>query len=293
MNKYSHSQDRKSPIAFESSSRGSRTSYHTKNAFASCISFVSIAIAIVILSATSLAPAQALTMNWTDWTSFSGSATGAGSFTGFGTITTPSTVLNVTYNNPAGIAFYQTGTAANTDYWTNSSRIRDASRSPYTGAVVSNIPTGKDMIALKYAGVQSLTFSQTVANPVFSYISLNGNGYAFDRDFTILSFGDGSVRDAGYWGAGTSSKLIVDIGGGVLEYRLIGTGEPHGTIQFLGSFDTVSWRSLSAENWNGFTVGVQGTALEVFAPEPGVNALLASMTIVGAGFFSRRRLRRK
>lgn len=272
---------------------GNRSSYRTKNVFASCASFITTTIAVATLSALSLAPAQGLTMNWTDWTSFTGSANGAGAFTGFGTITTPSTVLNVTYNNPAGIAFYQTGTGGNTDYWTNSSRIRDASRSPYTGAIVSNIPTGKDMIALKYAGLQNLTFSQTVANPVFSYISLNGNGYAFSRDFTILSFGDGTVRDAGYWGAGTSSKQIVDIGGGVLEYRLVGTGEPHGTIQFLGSFDTVSWRSLSAENWNGFTVGVQGTAVEVFAPEPGANALIASMTIVGAGFLSRRRFRRK
>ncbi len=293
MNNYSYGQVGKSRLAFESPLRGCRFSSLTKNAFASCISFLSKVIAIAALSAISLAPAQALTMNWTDWTSFSGSATGAGAFTGFGTITTPSTVLSVTYNNPAGIAFYQTGTGGNTDYWTNSSRIRNAARSPYTGAVVSNIPTGTDMIALKYAGLQSLAFSQTVANPVLSYISLNGNGYAFDRDFTILSFGDGTVRDAGYWGPGTSSKQIVDIGGGVLEYRLIGTGEPHGTIQFLGSFDTVSWRSLSAENWNGFTVGVQGTAADVFAPEPGVNALLASMTIVGAGCFSRRRLRRK
>ena len=293
LNNYSHGQVGKSPLAFESPIHGYRSLYLIKNALASCLSFISTAIAIASLSAMSLAPARALTMNWTDWTSFTGSATGAGAFTGLGTITTPSTVLNVTYNNPAGIAFYQTGTVGDTDYWANSSRVRNAARSPYTGAIVSNIPTGKDMIALKYAGSQSLTFSKTVANPVFSYISLNGNGYAFDRDFAILSFGDGTVRDAGYWGPGTSSKQIVDIGGGVLEYRLVGTLEPHGTIQFLGSFDTVSWRSLSNENWNGFTVGVQGTAAEVFAPEPGVNALIASMTVVGAGFFSRRRLRRK
>ena len=264
-----------------------------KKTFARSASFLATALAIASFSAMTLAPANASTIYWADWVSFTGSATGGGAFTGSGSITTPTTTLSVTYNNPQGIAFYQTGTASNTDYWTNSSRVRDPLRSPYTSATVSNIPTGKDLIALKYAGQQSLTFSQSVANPVFSYVSLNGNGYAFDRDFTILSFGDGTVRDAGYWGPGTSSKQVVDIGGGVLEYRLIGTGEPHGTIQFLGSFNSVSWRSLSAENWNGFTVGVQGTSQEVFAPEPGVNALLTCMTLVGGGVFAKRRFRRK
>ena len=47
-----------------------------------------------------------------------------------------------------------------------------------------------------------------------------------------------------------------------------GTGEPHGTLRFTGTFDTVSWRSLSNEGWNGFTVGVQETAVAFCVANP-------------------------
>ena len=137
---------------------------------------------------------------------------------------------------------------------------------------------------------------------MFSYISLNANGYAFDQDFDILSFGDGTDNDIGFWGAGTSSKDIVDLGGGNFEYRLVGTGEPHGTIRFKGTFNAVSWRSLSNEFWNGFTVGIQGTAIQVCdidpttpgcrqnVPEPAMWALL-SLGAFGIGYQRKQRER--
>ena len=122
--------------------------------------------------------------------------------------------------------------------------------------------------ALQYAGTQSLVFSQAIANPVFAFVSLNGNGYGFDQDFDILSFGDASDGNAcGYWGCGTSYKNIVTVNGKT-EYQLLGTGEPHGTLRFTGTFDTVSWRSLSNEGWNGFTVGVQETAVAFCVANP-------------------------
>jgi hypothetical protein len=102
-----------------------------------------------------------------------------------------------------------------------------------------------------------------------------------NHDFHILSVGNGSATDkCGHWGCGTVSKNIVSVGGGT-EYQLIGTGEPHGTIQFLGAFDTLTWRSLTPEYWNGITVGVQGPAVEVFpdatpVPEPATLLLLGS-----------------
>jgi hypothetical protein len=246
-------------------------------------------LAVVCLAALTLSrtPVQADPVFWTDWLT----STPAGGFTATGTITTGTSTVGVTYNNPQGIAFYQTGGGTDTDYWTNSAHVRDPARSPYTSTLVDNIPTGTDMIALKFAGSQSLTFSQAIANPVFSYVSLNGNGYAFNQDFDILSFGDGSVRDAGYWGVGTSFKNVVDLGGGNFEYQLLGTGEPHGTIRFKGSFSTVDWRSLSSENWNGFTVGVAGTSAEVFTPEPGAVALFFGAGVAGMGLLKRRRRR--
>ncbi len=240
-----------------------------------------------ILTAIALAIAShaacAAPVFWTDWTT---SSTIGVNFTGNGTITTGTSTVQVTYNNPQGIGFYQP--SGGIDYWTNGlfSTTRNPATSPYTSTLVDNIPTGTDIIALSSAGNQTLQFSQAVANPVFSYVSLNGNGYAFNQDFDILSFGNGSPNDdCGYWGCGTSSKSIVDLGGGNFEYQLLGTGEPHGTIRFKGAFDTVSWRSLSSENWNGFTVGVQGTAAEVFpsVPEPATLALMG-LGLAGLGF---------
>jgi hypothetical protein len=219
--------------------------------------------------------ANAAPVYWTDWT------TGSfiNGFTGQGVITTGTSTVNVTYSNLNGIGFYQP--SGGIDYWVNSAGIRDAATSPYTSALVDNIPTGTDIIALRYAGTQTLTFSEMIANPVFSYVSLNGNGngYGFlNQDFDILSYNDPATGNScAYWGCGTSYKNVVDLGGGNFEYQLLGTGEPHGTIRFKGAFDTVVWKSLSNEYWNGFTVGVQGTAAEVFdVPEPSSMIQLAS-----------------
>ena len=199
---------------------------------------------------------------WTDWVS--SSATNG--FTALGTITTSTSTVDVTYNNPQGISFIQTS-PGQTDYWTPRA---DPSVSPYTSALVDNIPTGTDIVALNQAGSQTLTFSQAIANPVFAYVSLNGNGYSFlDQDFEILSQGGVGGIECGFWGCGSVSRVVVDLGNGHTEYRLIGSGEPHGVIRFAGTFSSLTWNSLNNENWNGFTVGVQGLAVDVFPPEPG------------------------
>lgn len=217
--------------------------------------------------------ASAAPIYWTDWT---GDNMATAGFQGQGTITTPTSTVTVTYTNPLGIGFYQTSGGG--DYWQNG----DATTSPYTSAAVDNRPTGTDIIALQYKGSQTLHFSQAIANPVFGFVSLNGNGYAFDQDFEILSLGGVDGKACGYWGCGGASKAIVDLGGGNFEYQLnsngIGGTEPHGTLRFTGAFDTVTWRSSTNEYWNGFTVGVQGTAVEVFptVPVPAAAWLLGS-----------------
>lgn len=244
------------------------------------------ALAFSLLLVGSVASAEPF--YWTDWES----AVYGGGFTATGTINTSGSSIGVTYFNPNGIAFANINGGA--DYWAHGpggSGGRDDSISPYTSSLVDNSPTGTDIIALQYAGNQTLTFSEAIANPVFSFVSLNLNGYAFDQDFEILSAGGADGNACGYWGCGTSTKTVVDLGGGNYEYWLIGTGEPHGTLRFSGTFDELNWRSLSNEYWNGFTVGIQGSAIEVIedcatnpgmegcenipsVPEPGIAFLL-------------------
>jgi hypothetical protein len=60
-------------------------------------------------------------------------------------------------------------------------------------------------------------------------------------------------------------------------------------LRCTGAFDTLTWRSSTNEFWNGFTVGVQGTAVDILpcdvdptlprrqsaVPDPGILALFA------------------
>lgn len=188
---------------------------------------------ITILASSALAQVA-----WTDWTTIN-AGVGVDGF-----IDVDGTIVNVTYTGEYSFAQVSGGT----NYW-----VPDA----YTNATVPNAPPTPDIIALHFATAKTLTFSQPVTNPIFAVVSLNGNGYQFDRDFDIAGFGPG------FWGNGTLTKQITDHGGGVITYDLIGSGEPHGTIQFIGTFSTLNWTSLSNENWNGFTIGVENLAAAV------------------------------
>jgi hypothetical protein len=230
----------------------------------------SLTAAAVASSALASFSAGAVPFFWTDW--MTSSVPSGGGFEAQGTITTPTASVGVTYTHPIGIGFYQTGAGAETDWWTNNvpGRPRLPATSPYTSATVDNIPTGTDMIALSRMGTQTLRFSEAIANPVFAFVSLNRNGYAFlNQDFDILSIGGEGGNDCGWWGCGGVTKVVVDLGGGNFEYQLNDNGissdgtEPHGVIRFKGVFDELTWVSATDEFWNGFTVGVQGTAVEV------------------------------
>ena len=246
------------------------------------IHLVSKLIAVVAVALASVSANAALTY-WTDWT---GSDLDPGlGFQAQGTIPTADPVT-VTYSNAQGVRFYQTGGGSETDWWTNGRSSRDASTSPYTSAAVDNIPTDTDIIGLQYAGDQTLTFSQTIANPVFAFVSLNANGYAFlNQDFEILSLACVDGNDQGWWGCGNAGKIVVDLGGGNFEYQLVANNspsigtEPHGVIRFAGAFDNLTWRSLTDESWNGFTVGVEGRAVDIFPDDPPTNNVPEPLTL--------------
>ena len=100
-------------------------------------------VGVVLLALGCAGTVDAAPIFWTDWSGAnigsSSSAAPPGAFTGQGTITTPTTTVNVTYTNANGIGFYQA--TGGTDWWTDSTRtVRDPATSPYTSALVDNIP---------------------------------------------------------------------------------------------------------------------------------------------------------
>jgi hypothetical protein len=211
--------------------------------FLSCLVVTSLSLMV-------MSSARAVdTVVWTDWTD---GAPGAPGFAD-GTLDINGTIVDVDYDGE--VAFLQT--SGGTDYWEPSAS--------YLSPTVTNRPTGTDIIALSTATSKTITFSEPITNPLFAVVSLNGNGYRFDRDFEILSAG------CGFWGCGTLTKQ--EPGGGIFE--LIGSGEPHGVIEFQGTFSSISWTSLTNEFWNGFTIGVRGLAI----PEPASLAFLSCSAV--------------
>jgi PEP-CTERM motif len=226
-----------------------------------------IRLAVGIACASSAAAFSAPVI-WVDWTS--GTAGTSGSATGtidLGALGPDSADLSVSYTGE--IQFIQTSGGIN--YWDV------GPNGTYQSAAVNNRPATPDIIALSRATSKTLSFSSAVDNLFFAVVSLNGNGYEFNENFTIESFGQG------YWGNGTLTKQ--DMGNG--KFRLIGSGEPHGTIRFDRAVSSITWTSLTNENWNGFTVGTYGLAPPP-VPEPSTWALFA-LGLAGLAVASRRR----
>lgn len=178
---------------------------------------------------------------WTDWQNAS-----AGLVTG--TIADPGGPVTVSYTG--GYFFAQT--SGGTNFW---------NPNVYTSVGVTNAPSSlnNDIIGLGTGAGGTFTFSQAVVNPVFAIVSLNGPTFTFNAPFTVLSSG------CGYWGCGNLTYNP----GNVLD----GGGEGHGTIQFNGTFSSISFTESGSENWRGVTVGIAGAASGV--PEPSALALMA------------------
>lgn len=198
---------------------------------------------------------------WVDWISGTTGSSGSAQ----GVLNIGSTTVNVTYTGE--IAFLQTGAEAS-NYWLPAA--------PYISALVDNAPVGPDIIALSTASTKTLTFSQPIDNLFFAIVSLNGNGYQFDTDFTVISGG------CGFWGCGSVQKVVVPGG-----YQANSTGgEPHGVIRFDQPVSSITWTSLTNEYWNGFTVGTYGLAAPP-VPEPATFGLIG---VAALGLLLRKKL---
>ena len=106
--------------------------------------------------------------------------------TASGAINTPAGIVNVTYTGDL-VASTQINNAG-TNYYSGYSSV-------YTNSTVSNLPTQSDILTLDESqifGPNTLTFSQSIVNPILDIVSLGGSGavtYNFNAPFTILSQG--------------------------------------------------------------------------------------------------------
>jgi hypothetical protein len=196
--------------------------------------------------------ANAATIDWNTWSSNSS-----------GTISTSSGPIAVTFSGE------MSGQYANYPSWGPSSTFAD-------GTTVANAPVAANGIVRLIGGngveavVDTITFSTPVVNPVFAIWSLGQGGNTASFHF----FDATPVFVAGGPGAEYGGGSITVSGNNVL-----GT-EGNGTVQFIGTFTSLSWRNPVAEDWYGFNVGVAGVAGAV--PEPGEMGMwLAGLTLTG------------
>ena len=210
-----------------------------------------------LAAAVLLAPgaAAAATYSYVQWTAADvagGTASGVIALPDDSTVTVTFTAK--TMSSQPGSLYGAQINGQGTNYWMPSG--------PYISANVENAPPDADLLQL--AGGQdetyTVTLSEPIKDPIMAILSLGQNSlpitYNFDAPFTIVSQG------TGYFGGSTSS--LVQLDDNVLQ-----GSEGHGTIQFLGTFSTLSWTVPDPEVWHGFTFGIRTTA-RLEPPDGGV-----------------------
>ncbi|HNC52732.1 MAG TPA: PEP-CTERM sorting domain-containing protein [Accumulibacter sp.] len=204
-------------------------------------------LAIAALLACS-AGAQAAPIYWNTWSS-----------TIAGSLAAPSGTIAVTF---AGPAF---GVASPYPSWTPSATFAD-------GSIIDNGPVAANGIMQLTGGTDHLntvSFSVPVVDPVMAIWSLGQGGIDAKFVFAGLSpvFISGGPS-AEYGGVG------ITVAGDTVSGR-----EANGTIQFKGTYSSISWTNPVFENWYGFNVGIAEAAA---VPEPeSLPLLLAGLGLLG------------
>lgn len=196
--------------------------------------------------------ASATPIDWTQWnTGFTTGSTG-GAATGSGGISYSGELQDIRFGYPS---WGPPGT--------------------FNGGTISNAPPPAGGIIQLFGGgttIDTITFATPVVDPVMAIWSLGQGGrpasFVFDSPFTIESGGPSN-----------------EYGGNPLTYIVSGVNgvEGNGTIQFHGTFSSISWTNPLNENWYGFTVGTVSAV-----PEPSTWAMLI-LGFAGIGFMTYRR----
>ncbi len=203
-----------------------------------------LAVLVVFLAGSS---ALAVPITWNTWNSSADGTMGS---------------VSVTFDN--GAALNQL--ISNYPSYAPSSTFAD-------GSIVDNAPTLANNIIRLSGGtptggspeVNVVTFSVPVVDPVFAIWSLGQSGIQASFDFIgatpILVAGGVSAEYGG-------GSILID------ENRVLGN-EGNGTVQFLGTYSSLSWTNPTYEYWYGFNVGMTGTE-PAPVPEPGTLLLLCA-----------------
>jgi hypothetical protein len=145
--------------------------------------------------------------------------------------------------------------------------------SSFTGGGVGNAPPPGDIIAQNggsSTGVNTITFSQPINNPVMAIWSLGNPGvvtqYVFPTTEQVNIQGGGPSNEYG----GSSIYLVTGA-------NAITGNEGNGVIEFIGNYSSITFTNPVSENWYGFTLGVAGLAVPpTSTPEPTTLALVAT-----------------
>jgi hypothetical protein len=180
---------------------------------------------------------------------------------------TPVTVSFATTNYHADVASYPS--------WTPTTSWAD-------GVVVNNAPVSANGIMQLDGGtsaLNTLTFSTPVENPVIAIWSLGapGTSASFVFDATPVLIAGGPSAEYGGSSISVSGNTVYG-------------SEGNGTVEFIGTYSSITWTNPQFEFWYGFDVGAPSLPAAA-APEPASLALLAIGTVSIIGYGWRRRKR--
>jgi hypothetical protein len=204
-------------------------------------------------------PAGATTV-WVDWLSFTAGANGGGTAAG---------AINgktVTYTGELDTAVVN-GTSG---LWSPNSSFIGGTSNTSPSVVNDDLRMNGSS-----TGINTLTFSAAIVNPVFAIWSLGSPSSAASFVFASTP----TLQAGGPNSAFGGSSITV-------SGNTVNGNEGNGVVQFTGTFTSISWTN-TFENYYAFTMGLEEAGQTGGVPEPSTAALAAGALAL-AGLAARR-----